>query len=108
MTNIEVMKERRVTSTPVLLFDCRLADETVERWATHEVHSEGNTYVARVVAHGSFALRVVGDGTLDGPGRVSLVVSNVDGRISQVDRGVGFKGARLTVRFGFFNLETGL
>ncbi len=108
MTNIEVMKERRETCTPVLLFDCQLADGTVERWATNEVKLDEHTYEARVVAHGAFALRVVGDATLDGPGRVSLVVSNVDGRISQLDRSVGFKGAKLTVRFGFFNLETGL
>jgi hypothetical protein len=107
MTSIEEMKEQRVTSTPILLFDCKLADGTTERWATHAVEADGNTYEARVIAHGSFELRMPGDDSVDAPGRVTLALSNVDGRISQLDRTTGFKGARLLVRFGFFDLETG-
>lgn len=107
MTSIEAMKERRVTSTPILLFDCQLADGTAERWATHAIEAEGNRYEPRVIAHGSFELRTPGDDTVDASGRVTLVVSNVDGRISQLDRTIGFKGARLLVRLGFFGLEAG-
>jgi hypothetical protein len=107
MTNIEVMKEQQVTATPVLLFDCRFADGSVERWATHKVQAEGHDYEARVVSHGTFELRLPGDDTVDRAGRVSLIVSNTDGRISQLDRTKGFKGAKLVVRLAFFELETG-
>lgn len=107
MTNIEIMKEQPVTSTPVLLFDCRFPDGSVERWATHSVRVDTHEYDARVVSHGTFELRLPGDDTLDSPGRVTLVVGNADGRISQLDLTKGFKGARLVAKLGFFDLETG-
>ncbi len=108
MTSIAEMKEQQTTGTPVLLFDCVFADGSTERWATHRVRAEEHDYDARVLSHSAFELRIPGDETLDTSGRASICVSNVDGRISQLDRSVGFKGSKLLVRFGFFDLESGL
>lgn len=106
MTSLAEMKERTVTGTPVLLFDCVFEDGATERWATHEVRSGGHDYEPRVITHSAFELRLPGEDALDSTGKAGIVVSNVDGRISQIDRSKGFKGAKLTVRFGFFNLDT--
>jgi len=107
VTSIAEMKERGETATPVLLFECSFPDGRVERWATHRVTANQVEYDPRVISHSAFELRQPGEDSIDSTGRVSVVVSNVDGRISQLDRTVGFKGARLLVRFGFFDLESG-
>lgn len=108
MTTIAEMKEQTTTGTPVLLFDCVFADGSTERWATHKVRGDEHDYDARILSHSSFEVRIPGEEALDSAGRASVSVSNVDGRISQLDRSAGFKGARLLVRFGFFDLESGL
>lgn len=107
MTSIAEMKEQATTGTPVLLFDCVFPDGTVERWATHKIREGDHEYDPRVLSHSAFELRIPGEETLDAAGRTSIAVSNVDGRISQLDRSKGFKGCRLLVRFGFFDLESG-
>jgi hypothetical protein len=37
MQTIFELKEQAVTDTPLLLFDCLLADGRVEHWSTHGV-----------------------------------------------------------------------
>ncbi len=107
MSTIHELKKQTVLDTPLLLFACTLSDGTVERWSTHRVTVDGDTYEPRVLQHGGFDLRLAGDEAVDLGGRFTVTLSNVDGTISQFDRTQGWKGARLTVRFGFFNVTTG-
>ncbi|WP_321474478.1 phage tail protein [uncultured Paludibaculum sp.] len=107
MGTIHSRKKLEVLDTPLLVFDCTLADGRVERWATHRVRVEGEEYAPRLLRHGGFDLRLAGDDAIDAGARFWLELSNVDGVVSQIDRSVGWKGARLKVRFGFFDIEAG-
>ena len=108
MNIIHTKKREEVLDSPVLLFECTLPDGSVERWSSHRVQAEGQEYEPRLLSHGDFQLGLVGEESLDSGSRFHLVLSNVDGRISQIDQGSGWNGARLRVRFGFFDLESGL
>jgi hypothetical protein len=103
--SIYSIKEREIPDTPILLFDCRLIDGSVERWATHEVTIEGQRYAARVLTHNAFELRAGSDDGIDGTSRLSVTLANADSHFSQLDRSVGFRGAALTVRFVFYDLR---
>lgn len=104
---IAELKGREATDTPLLLFDCLLPDGTQERWCTHRVTAEGKEYEPRVLAHSGFEFRLGAEEGLDHGSRMTLTLANVDGRISQIDNRTGWRGARLRVRFGFFNLASG-
>lgn len=107
MGTIHSRKRQEVLDTPLLVFECTLADGRVERWATHRVMVAGEEYAPRLLRHGGFDLRLAGDDAIDAGSRFWLELSNVDGVVSQIDRSVGWKGARLKVRFGFFDIEAG-
>jgi hypothetical protein len=108
MGTIHTKKRMEVLDTPLLLFDCALADGGVERWSTHAVTVDGQRYAPRLLSHSGFDLRLAGEDAIDSGWRFTLVLSNVDGRVSQLDRSVGWKGAKLTVRFGFFDVAAGV
>ena len=107
MSTIHTIKREEVLDTPILLFDCTLSDGSVERWSTHRVTVDGNVYDARLIGHSGFDLRLAGEESIDTGTRFSLLLSNVDGRISQLDRSVGWKGTKLAVSFGFFDVISG-
>ncbi len=106
--SIHTIKELEITDTPLLLFECVLTNGTIDRWCTHHVFVNGDEYKARVLSHNSFDLRAGSDEGIDGASRVSLTLSNPDSYFSQIERNIGFKGSRLTVRFIFFNLKNGI
>ncbi len=101
------LKGQEETLTPLLLFECTLSDGAVERWCTHRVTAEGNEYAPRILRHSGFEMRLGAEEGLDHGSRLTLTLSNVDGRISQIDGSIGWRGARLRVRFGFFDPATG-
>lgn len=101
------LKRQEETQTPLLLFECTLPNGNEERWCTHHVWAEGKEYEPRVLRHSGFEMRLSAEDGLDQGNRLTLTLSNVDGRISQIDSGTGWRGARLRVRFGFFDLATG-
>ena len=107
MANAFELKEQVVAETPLLLFDCELASGAVERWSTHRVECDGATYEARVLRHNLFEMQTASDQGVDGIPRVSLTLANADSHFSQLERTVGWKGAKLTARFVFFDLKTG-
>ncbi len=107
MASIEEIKERTVTDTPLVLFDCELASGSIERWSTHRVVFDGQTYEARVLRHNAFEIRTGSDTGIDSAARISLSLANADSHFSQIERTTGFKGARVTVRFAFFDLKQG-
>ena len=105
MPTIFEHKEQPATETPLLLFECELAGGQVERWSTHPVTAGGLTYAPRVLRHNLFELQTASDQGVDAIPKVSLTLANADSHFSQIERTVGWKGAKLTVRFLFFNLK---
>jgi hypothetical protein len=107
VNQISDWKQREETLTPLLLFECQPAEGTEELWCTHAVRAEGKAYEGRVLRHSGFEMRLGAEDGLDNGSRLTLTLANVDGRISQIDANPGWRGARLRVRFGFFDLTTG-
>ena len=107
MNIIHTKKREEVLDTPILLFECTLPDGNVERWSSHRVTADGHEYEPRLLSHGDFHLGLVGEESLDAGSRFHLVLSNVDGRVSQIDQASGWNGAKLRARFGFFDLDSG-
>ncbi len=105
MQTIYELKEQAVTDTPLLVFDCTLADGQVERWSTHQVTVNRNLYAARVLQHNIFEMQTASDQGVDGIPRISIVLANADGHCSELERSTGWKGARLSVGFLFYDLR---
>lgn len=108
MKSIAELKDQEQTDCPLLLFECALASGQIERWCTHTVTAGGQQYEPRILRHSDFELRSGTVDGIDGTGRISVVLANADGRLSELEAGGGLKGARLTVRFVFFDLEAGV
>jgi hypothetical protein len=106
MQTIFESKELAVTDTPLLVFDCVLPDGRTEQWSTHQVTVGGATYRARVLAHNIFEMQTSSDQGVDGIPRISIVLANADSHFSEIERAVGWKGARLTVGFLFYDLRS--
>ncbi len=107
MDSIFTIKEREELETPVLLFECELRDGQMERWSTRRLVFEGEVYVPRVLGHTSLETQSLSDEGIDAVNRVGIVLANADSHFSQVERTVGWKGAKLTARFVFFDLAAG-
>ncbi len=107
METIAALKEREITETPLLLFECELPNGMVERWSTHQVEFEQATYEARVLRHSVFELRSAPEDGIDTVAKITIVLANTDSRFSQIERNIGWKGSRIRVRFVFFDLKAG-
>src|SRR6185295_8387769 len=107
MPTIYEVKEQAVTDTPLLVFDCVLPDGRSEHWSTHAVTVGAATYDARVMTHNVFELQAASDQGIDGIPRITLVLGNADSHFSEIERVTGWKGARLTASFLFYDLRNG-
>ncbi|HWC99458.1 MAG TPA: phage tail protein [Candidatus Sulfopaludibacter sp.] len=105
MQIISELKEEAVSDAPIIVFDCILADGQSEHWSTHAVTVGGIRYHARVLQHSSFDIQTASDQGVDGSPRISLVLANADSYFSEIERATGWKGARLTVSFLFYDLR---
>ena len=105
MSTIFELKEQAITETPLLLFDCTLADGRKERWSTHRAPMPGGVYEARVVQHNIFEMQAASSQGVDGIPQISIALANADSHFSEIERSVGWKGARLTVGFVFYDLR---
>ncbi|MBK5293263.1 MAG: hypothetical protein JJE04_16510 [Acidobacteriia bacterium] len=108
MPTIADLKEQVVTQTPLILFDCVLPSGSLENWSTHAVVANGRTYAPRVLRHNLFELRAASDDGIDSIGRISITLANADSHFSQIAQEPGWKGARLTATFLFFDLKLGV
>src|ERR1700756_3760690 len=104
MQTISELKELAITDTPVLLFDCTLTNGQVEHWSTHSLTVNGIQYAARVLQHSAFDIQTASDQGVDGSPRISVLLANADSHFSEIERSCGWKGARLTVGFLFYDL----
>ncbi len=105
MQTIFDLKEQAITDTPLLVFDCTLADGTVEHWSTHAVTVAGTAYAPRVLQHNVFEMQAASNQGVDGIPRISLVLANADSHFSEIERATGWKGAQLTATFLFYDLR---
>src|ERR1041384_6393783 len=104
MPTIFESKEQAVTETPLLIFDCVLTDGQTERWTTHAAMVDGLAYEARVLQHNVFEMQTASEQGVDGIPRISLLLGNADSHFSEIERSTGWKGARLTAAFLFYDL----
>lgn len=104
MATIDELKEQETPPTPLFLLECVLSSGATERWGTHGVTFEGNTYNARLLRHNLFELRASAQDGLDGAAKVSVTLANADSHFSEIEREIGFKGAQVTIRFLFYDL----
>ncbi len=106
MPSIDELKELTVVETPLLVFDCELADGAMERWSTHAATVDGHAYAAKVLKHNLFEISSRGEEGIDAVARLSLTLANADSHFSEVERNIGWKGAKLTAHFLFFDLKS--
>jgi hypothetical protein len=107
MDPIASLKEQSIAQTPLLLFEIAPAGGDVERWATHQAVFEGQSYEARVARHNVFEMQASDGSGIDSIPRISISAANADSRISQIEATTGLAGARVTVRFLFYDLDAG-
>ncbi|MCC7176605.1 MAG: hypothetical protein IT159_15535 [Bryobacterales bacterium] len=107
MATIAELKELTTTQTPLFLFTFELPTGAVERWSTHRVEVDGQVYQARVLGHNLFEMRADAQEGIDSASRVRVTLANADSYCSQIERNLGWKGAKATVRFLFFDLKEG-
>src|SRR5271157_2162803 len=105
MQAISDLKELGITDTPLVVFDCVLANGQTEHWSTHGVTVGATTYAARIQQHSAFDIQTASDQGVDGSPRISIVLANADSYFSEIERATGFKGAKLTVGFLFYDLR---
>ena len=104
MSTIYSLTQQAITDAPLLLFDCALPNGRTESWCTHAVTVNGVSYAARVLEHSAFEMQPASAQGVDGLSQISIVLANADSHFSEIERSVGFKGARLTVSFVIYSL----
>ncbi len=72
MLTIFEAKERLVSDTPLLLFDCELSDGSIERWSSHGVTLGDIRYFPRVTRHNLFEIQTASDQGVDTIPRLSI------------------------------------
>src|SRR3569623_1725016 len=102
-----VAKEAAQADTPVFLFDCALADGSVQRWSSQSIQISGQPYDGRVLKHNLFEAQVASDTQVGGSPRLSFELANADSHFSEIEQQTGFKGARLAVSSIFVDTATG-
>ncbi len=100
-------KELLTADTPVLLFDCTMADGSLQRWSSQTVRTGDITYAGRVMKHNLFEAQVASDTQIGGSPRLSFELANADSYFSEIERQIGFKGSRLVVSSLFVDTATG-
>jgi hypothetical protein len=108
LPTIAELKELSTTQTPLFLFTFQLASDWTARYCTHRVEVDGEEYEARVLGHNLFDMRSDANEGIDSLARLSVNLANVDSVCSQIEQSPGWKGAKVTVRFLFFDLKNGV
>jgi hypothetical protein len=106
MQSVLTAKEQLSADTPLFLFDCTLADGTLQHWCNRSVNWNGTQYIPRVLRHNLFEAQLASDVQIGGAPKLSFELANADSQLSEVERQIGFKGAQLTVRSVFFDLAS--
>ena len=108
MASIFDVKEQGITDTPLFLFDCELVSGDVEHWSTHAVTVGQQAYQARVLGHNLYEMQAGAADGIDAVSKITLTLANADSYGSQIESNTGWRGARLTITFLFFDLKNGV
>ena len=108
MQTIADLKELGTTQTPLFLLTFQLASGATERYCTHRVEVDGEVYEDRVLGHNLFDMRSDANEGVDSLARLSISLANTDSHCSQIEQSAGWKGAKVTARFLFFDLKNGV
>jgi len=105
MQTVYDLKELAVSEAPLIVFDCALAGGQEEHWCAHAITVGTVNYEARVLQHSAFDIQTASDQGVDGSPRIAILLANADSHFSEIERSTGFKGARLTAGFLFYDLR---
>jgi hypothetical protein len=98
-------KENLNADTPILLFDCTLADGSTKHWSSSSFNMDGVQYEGRVLRHNVFEAQLASDTQVGGAPRLTFELANADSSLSEIEQQTGFKGAKLLVRVIFADLS---
>lgn len=104
MQTVSELKECAVADTPLVVFDCVLPNGESEHWCTHGIAIGGTSYAARVIQHSAFDIQTASDQGVDGSPTITLLLANADSHFSEIEQSTGFRGAKITVSFVFYDL----
>ena len=104
MQTLLELKEAESTLTPLLLFDCAFSDGTKKHWCTQTLTLGSSVYEPRVCHNNLFEVQTASDQGVDTIPKLTLELANADSIISELERAKGFKGAKLTCSFVFYDL----
>ncbi|MDQ1469280.1 MAG: hypothetical protein QOJ99_760, partial [Bryobacterales bacterium] len=107
MQSALIAKEQLNADTPMLLFDCTLADGTVRHWSSSSFTSGEIHYEGRVLRQNLFEAQLASDTQVGGAPRLTFELANADSNLSEIEQQAGFKGARVVVRVVFADLAAG-
>ncbi len=102
-----IAKESLSADTPLLLFDCTLADGSMQHWSSQAFQWNGVGYEARLVRHNLFEAQLASDTQVGGAPKLTFELANADSRLSQIEQQTGFKGSKVSVRVVFADVEAG-
>lgn len=108
MSTINIIKELAEADTPLLFFQCRLADGSYQCFSTQNMWFNGQSYSPRVLKHDLFDFQLSSDDAMDSIASLSLTLANADSFLSEIGASIGWKGAQLTVYFAFADLASGI
>ncbi len=101
-------KELLIGDTPVFLFECSMADGSVQRWSSQTIRWSGNQYDGRVLRHNLFEAQIASDTQIGGAPKLAFELANADSHFSEIEQQIGFKGSVLLVRSLFIDTATAL
>ena len=104
MQTVSELKECAVTDAPLVIFDCVLPNGDSEHWCTHGITVGATAYAARVLQHSAFDIQTASDQGVDGSPTITLLLANADSYFSEIEQSTGFRGAKITVSFVFYDL----
>ena len=100
-------QEVLTADTPVFLFNCTMADGSLQLWSSQAITISGNQYAGRVIKHNLFEAQVASDTQIGGSPKLSFELANADSYFSEVEQQIGFKVSLLIVSSLFANTTTG-
>ena len=100
-------KEQLNSDTPLLFFDCTLADGTVRHWCSRTITWNATAYEGRVLRHNLFEAQMASDTQVGGAPKLTFELANADSELSEIEQQTGFKGSQLIVQSVFFDLSAG-
>jgi hypothetical protein len=104
---IDNAKELAVSKQPLYLFDLTWADGSTLSLCKYDLTRGAVTYLGRVQQQQIDPIQALSPHGIDIPGSVKLTLADADKDMYEIERTRGFRGARLTVTFTFYDLVTG-